>query len=165
MSRKAPLIDHRSPWEAKGRETGWLLGGTKLASWSRRVMIFLIGFDVPQSVAGLRTGNAGLWGNHPIRASLRVNKSPHNSMEWSLPPILAILATDLNLPPSGSRFCELLHDFLKLYRGFKHHFPSLSSRFLASCPSLSVWDKTPSSSFWPGENASYFSAITCFRPT
>lgn len=102
-----------------------------------------------------------LWCSHryaglPMRdtglcASLRVNKSPCNSTEWSLPwilkPLGCVLAVDLNLPPSGSMFCEFLLDFLKLYRVSKHHFPSLSSTFLASFTSLSVWDKTLSSFF------------------
>lgn len=81
----------------------------------------------------------------------RVKRSPCNSTEQSLPwilkPLGCVLAADLNLPLSGSMFCEFLLAFLKLYRVSKHHFPSLSSRFLASFTSLSMWDKTLSSFF------------------
>lgn len=51
-------------------------------------------------------------------------------------------------------------DFLKLYQQVsEYHLPSLSSRFLANFPGLSMGDKYPP--FWPGENVSYFLAITC----
>ena len=144
MSRKVPL--QRPPFSLGGWGEGELTpGGTSPASWSLRVMSFPISSGVPTSMAGLPMRDTGLW------VSLRVNKSPCNSAEWSLPRILkplgCVLAADLNLSPSGSMFCEFLLDFLKLYRVSKHHFPSLSSRFLASFTSLSVWDKTLSSFF------------------